>query len=441
MRSLVVAAALWAVPVGAAAASSAAPTTLTLPQAIELAMRQNIDVALAELELRAFQSRFREVVGTAIPDLSLTGTYTRNFKKPLAFFAGRKTEIGEINSMQGGVELEQTLYSGGKLTAGLKATKLGVETGREGLRAAKEDVALAVKRTFFSVLLASATAAIQEDNLRSAEEHLATIRQRYKQGLDSDLVVLRQEVEVANAKPALIQARNLHELGLTLLKDLAGLDIDEPVELAGELAAPGADLPGYEAAVKEALERNPDYRQARSRSEAARALARVAAGDYRPQLSLFANYLWTAQSNDLSPGPAQRGDSAAGGLRLRFPFFTGGETRERVRQAEIDHQRATEAMRKAERSTRVEVKRQWLSVREARERALSQETAIGQARRALEATEVRYRAGRASQLELNDATLALNRARTSHAQALHDFNAALAALERAAGGGIEEMKP
>lgn len=417
------------------------PLTLTLGQAIDLAMRENIDVALAELDLRAFQSRYREVMGAAIPDLALTGSYTRNFKKPLAFFGGRKTEIGELNSMQGGFELEQTIYSGGKLSAGLKASRFGTASAQNELRAAREDVTLAVKRAFYSVLLASATAAISEDNLGSAEEHLTTIRERYKQGLDSDLTVLRQEVEVANAKPALIQARNLYELGLTLLKDILGLDVDRPVLLEGRLDAPGASPPPYEALVKAALERNPGYQAERKRAEAAFQLARVAAGDQRPQLSLFANYLWTGQSPDLSPGPEQSGTSAAGGLRLRFPFFTGGETLERVRQARINHERAREAMQKAERAVRVEIKRQWLAVKEAQERAVSQETAIGQARRALEATEVRYKGGRASQLELNDATLALNRARTLHAQASHDFLAALAAMERAAGTRLEEIKP
>jgi outer membrane protein TolC len=135
MRSALLAALALAAFPGAARAEPAVPPeplTLTLEAAVDLALKENIDVSLAELDLRTFQSRYREVVGAAIPDLSLTGTYTRNFKKPLAFFGGRKTEVGERNSMQGGVELEQTLYSGGKLRAGLKAAKLGAARWRCG---------------------------------------------------------------------------------------------------------------------------------------------------------------------------------------------------------------------------------------------------------------------------------------------------------------------
>ena len=442
MRSAALLAALAVLSRSALAAPAAGadePITLTVESSVEFALKENIDVALAELDLRAFQSRAREVMAAGIPDLAATGSYTHNFKKPLAFFGGRKTEVGERNSMQAGFELEQTIYSGGKLRAGLKAAKLGAAAGENALRSSRQDVTLKVKQLFYAVLLASAAASISEDNLRSAEAHLLTIRERYKQGVDSDLAVLRQEVEVANAKPALIQARNLFELGLTLIKDVLGMDIDRPILIAGRLDAPDAGPLPYEAVAKAALARNPDYQAARKRAEAASQLIRVAAGDQRPQLSLFGNALWTAQSPDISPGPEQSGTSLAGGLRLRFPFFTGGKTIESVRQARIDHARALEVQRKAARAVRVEVKRQWLAAKEAEERARSQETAIDQARRALEATETRYKSGDASQLELNDATLALRRARTLYAQASHDFLAAKAALERAAGARLEEI--
>lgn len=234
---------------------------MTLEAAVELAMKENIDVALAELDLRAFQSRYREVIGAAISDLSLTGAYTRNFEKRIAFFSDGKTEIGERNSMVGGVEMEQPLYSGGKLRAGLKAAKLGTAAGEDALRSRRADVKLVVRSFFYTVLLASATASISEDTLRSAEAHLYTIRERYKQGLDSDLTVLRQEVEAANAKPALIQSRNLFELGLTSLKDVLGLDVDRPIIIDGRLDPPDFAAPSYESLVNSALAHNPTIRR------------------------------------------------------------------------------------------------------------------------------------------------------------------------------------
>ncbi|MDD5657963.1 MAG: TolC family protein, partial [Elusimicrobia bacterium] len=124
--------------------------------------------------------------------------------------------------------------------------------------------------------------------------------------------------------------------------------------------------------------------------------------------------------------------------RLDYPIFTGGQTSAKIAQARSQRDQARAEMEKAERFVRLEIKRQWLSVLEAAERARSQESAIGQARRALEAVEIRYRAGEASLLDQNDATLALQRARLQFATALHDYRVSLAALERAAGTRPEE---
>jgi len=52
----------------------------------------------------------------------------------------------------------------------------------------------------------------------------------------------------------------------------------------------------------------------------------------------------------------------------------------------------------------------------------------------LEATEVRFKEGLSSQLELNDATLAYNAARLNYTQALYDFCVANVNLEYVTGG-------
>ncbi|MFA5139798.1 MAG: TolC family protein [Elusimicrobiota bacterium] len=416
-----------------ASAAHAQPLELTLERAVSMALEKNVDVDLAELHLQTLESKYRQAWGTAIPNINLSGSYSKNWEKASAFLGGTKIYTEQNHGARGVAEVEHGLFTGGKVMAGLRGNRDNAAAGKDDLAAARAGVTLAVKRLFYSVLLASSTVSIQKDNLASTEEHLSTIKERYRQGLDSDLLVMRQEVEVANAKPALIQARNLEELSLTLLKDTLGLDLEEPVRILGELAAPGGVPEGCEEFTRLALERNPEYRAAKLRAEAAVNLVRYANGDRWPQLSVFANYQWYSASKEFVPKSTEHATSSAGGLRLRLPFFTGGEIRENVRQARIEYESMRKLAEKIERATRVDTKRQWLAMREAAERARSQESAIGTARRALQTTENRYKAGEASQLELTDASLALNRVRLLHVQALHDYWAGLAALEKAVG--------
>ena len=418
--------------------AGASPLELTLEKAVALALEKNLDIALAQEQLAYLSAQRRQAFGAALPALSLNGLYNRNIEKPKYFLGGQSITAGQDNSMRYVASLQQYLFAGGVVSQGIKAARLGVAVGQSQVRSAREDVVLTVKQLFYAVCLASATVSIQKDSLSLAEDHLKTVQERYRQGLDSDLTVLRQEVEVANSQPALLAARNGHELSLTLLKDSLGLDVDAPVRVVGGLEGPLVGPAPYEATQAAALERNPDCQASRKQLEQAEALVNVSRGLRWPWLSLYADGQWYSESNASWPGPNERAWSSVAGLRLSFPFFTGGQTSAKIEEARVQRDQARTGLEKIERRIRVEVKRQWLAAREALERAQSQEAAISQARRALEATEIRYRAGEASLLEQNDVTLALQQTRLLYANALHDYRVALAALERAAGAPAEE---
>ena len=435
MTAWLLAAAFWSLP---ASAQTAAPLELTLDKAVALGLQQNLDVQLAVERLAYFEAQRRQAIGAALPSVNLTGLYNRNLDKTKAFLGGQLFPMSSDNSMRHAASLQQYLFTGGMISQGLRAARLGVEGGQSQVQAAKADMILTAKSLFYAVCLASETAAIQRDSLSLSQDHLKTIEERYRQGLDSDLVVLRQKVEVANAQPALLAALNSEELSLTLLKDALGLDVDAPVRVVGGLGGVPASLVSYETLQSAALQRNPNYQAARKQYEQADAILAVQKGFRWPWLSAYADYQWYSESNDPWPGTKERATSSVVGLRLNYPLFTGGQTTAKIQQARSQFEQARTAMDKAARAMKVEVKREWLNVKEAWERAQSQESAISQARRALEATEIRYRAGQASLLEQNDATLALQQTRLLYANALHDYRVALAALERAAGMPVEE---
>lgn len=426
---------------GGAGASDLDPSTLTLDQAVALGLERNVDIALAEQNLAQMNSRYREIVGMGLPEISASGVYTRNYKAPLAFTNGTKMRMGELNGMTASVDAEQILYAGGSIRAGQRAARAGMAASKESLRAAQEETVFAVKRLFWRIVLASATVSIQQDTVASAEDHLKTIRTRFKEGLDSDLTVLRQEVEVAGAKPLLIRAKNLLETGLTHLKNTFKMDVDQPLSISGNLLFPTEPLPSYERLVHFALDHDATLQAARQRSLSAQHNVGVVRGYARPSLSLFGRYQWQAQSPDFSPTADEKGESLGAGLRAYAPIFMGGSNLERIRQAEIEYQKSLELENQAERTARVALKTDYLDAQEALERAQSQNAAIAQARRALDAMEVRYGAGQASQLDLNDATLSLQRARLAHVLALSDYWTSVAAVEKTTGVQFKENVP
>jgi outer membrane protein TolC len=304
----------------------------------------------------------------------------------------------------------------------------------EQLKAAQKMIAKLVKQMYYSVLLSRSLAGIQGEALNLASQHLDTIEAQYRQGIASDLAVLRQKVEVSNTAPALTQARNLYEEGLIELKNLLGLDPEAEVNLTDTLECatngPGEITELYKAA----LLNRPDYRNQRLQRDLYREMITIEKAGYFPYLGAFASRQFQGQSDHgFPPDRATRSYATVAGLNLSIPLFSGGSTFSRVKQARLQADIADTALSALERRIKIEVKKAWLGMSEASERLRSQTATVETARKALEATEVRFKNGLASQLDLNDATLALNRSQTLYTQARHDVCSADAELKWAQG--------
>jgi outer membrane protein len=424
-RSAAAGAALWAL---SAAPASAAPAVLSLDAAVKAALANNAAVVSAERTRDIYKEKVREYWGGVYPQLSAGAQYTRNIEAPSFFIAGNKIKAGLDNAYAASLNLDQVLWSGGKVYTAIRMANLYSEASDEQLAAARKNITRAVRQLYYSVLLARALAGIQEEALAISKEHLAMVQAQYAQGIASDLAVLRQKVEVSNTEPALTQARNLYEKGLLELKNLAGMDPDEELELSG-----GFDCAPREAAPADPLASRPDYLALRHQRDLYRSMVKIEKAGHLPYLGAFASHAFQGQSDEGFPGSDKRSWSTTAGLKLAVPIFSGGVTTSKVKQAELQALIADNNLDELARRIKIEVRKARLQTAEAAARLKSQQEAVAQARKALEATEVRFRNGLSGQLELNDATLALNRSQTLFTQARHDVCSADAELRWALG--------
>ena len=414
---------------GLASQVSAGALALTLDGAVRTALKNNATVVTAEQARRIYKEKITEYWGTVYPQLSANGKYTRNIESPSVFMGGSKIKSGLKNAYSGSLDLQQVLWAGGKVRTGLRMADLYAEDSDEQLKTARNSVSKAVKQLYYQVLLSSSLAAIQRESLELAVQHLRTIEAQYKQGLASDLSVLRQEVEVSNTGPALTQAWNLYAEGLIELKNLLGLDPEINISLSDKLTC-AANGPGEITELyRTALLNRPEYRDARLQRDLYLEMIKVEHAAHYPYLSAFASRQFQGQSDSGFPGEAGQSWSTTAGLSLSLPLFSGGSASSKVKQARLQADIAGTNLGELERKIKVAVKKAWLSFKEASLRLESQATSVQSARKALVATEVRFKNGLASQLEINDTSLALNRSQTLYIQAQHDTCSADAELK------------
>lgn len=111
----------------------------------------------------------------------------------------------------------------------------------------------------------------------------------------------------------------------------------------------------------------------------------------------------------------------------------GGTTDAKIKSASSGLKSAEETLLKARESIELEIRQDYLNILSAREQIRATEAAVEQAEEAYKIATVRYRSGVGINLDVLDAQLALNKARTNHITALYNYNVGLATLENAMG--------
>ncbi len=415
---------------------------LTLDSAVALALGQNRDVMIAEQERYRADAQVNEAWSGALPQLSLTGMYTRNVKLPVLFLPpnsvfnpGSSTEtleLGSNNSYLLGATLSQVLFSR-KVGVALDIAHTYHDFTEEGYRATTQDVTLAVKKAFYGVLLAKELAVANREGLDVVRSNVENVRLQYAHGNAAEYDLLRAEVELANTEPLLISAENALVLSMNALKNLLAIPLDTEIDVAGGFTFDEVPAEALESARHDALSSNPALLQLGLQENMLDMNISIERADYFPTLSLVGAYQYQTQDNTFAFRNYMWATSLNVGLQLSFPLFDGFRTSARTEQATIDRDKVHYARLKAEDGVKIQLQAAELRMAEAKKRIAGQERNIAQAEKAVSIAQTRYRSGVGTQLELMDSQVAMTRARATHAQALYDFLVAKAEWENTSG--------
>ncbi|MBS0663402.1 MAG: TolC family protein [Verrucomicrobia bacterium] len=437
-RSLAVAGALILATPGRSAQSTPAgealPRPLTLGAALAYAQEHNprLERVRELVEQReggqleaAARRRLKVGVGAAY-------AYTDpHLEEMIPGFDG--VPLPQQDSWDAHVSVRQTLYSGGGIEAGIAGAREQTEAARVTVAAAESDLRLAVTRTFCDVLLARHQIEVEAEAIGVLEGELAQARVRRQAGAGSDFEVLRAEVALANARPALVRARNAYRTRQDQLRTVLGADTPAP---GGDLGVEG-DLARTEATgtledeLRAARDRRPELVAQDHVIAAAETEVTAAKAGTRPQVNLVAGYL--TRKATYSSGFADTLSGLTAGVQADWSLFDGQATAGKVRQAWAKVRQATARRTELRQQIDLEVRRSMTAVDEARELMGSAEQVINEAQESLRLAQTRLNAGTATQLDVLSAQVALTEARTNLVQAQHDYAVALAELHHATG--------
>jgi TolC family type I secretion outer membrane protein len=409
-------------PATPAPAPAASPPgeVLTLPAAIDLALRQQPTIRSAREVLNAAVARVPQAQSAYYPQLDFITSAGR-----AQTFSQSLDRAIQTNAISAVIQGRQLIYDFGKTGALVDEARANVRAFESDLERTRELVVLNVRQNYLNLLQAQRLTAVADAQVARAELNLRSARGFFDVGTKPKSDVTKAEVEVANARVSQIRARNLVDFNQVSLANALGLPATTPLTIQDILGYEPVPLDRDSLRV-EALGNRPELAQARARIDAARAQLSGARARYFPDLTATGSY--GAATTD---PPLHEVWSISG--NLSWNIFEGFFTKARIQETQALVAAAQANYDTLDLQVRLDVEQAYIATVEAAERIGATGVAVDSARENLRLAQGRYDAGVGTILDLTDAQLALTNAEADQVRALTDHRLALAALDRAVG--------
>lgn len=401
-----------------------------LQKLIRTALEQNYDLRIAATRILQAQA----VLGITRADQTptITGSasaFNQRFPQNLG------TPPIETSALQASVGLAWELDFWGKFRRATEAARAEVLATEWGQRAVRTTLVSDVAAAYFQLRELDLELEISKRTLASRQESLRLVEVRAKGGVTSMLDVRQSEQLVYGAAAAIPDLERRIEQQENFISILLGQN-PGPIprgKALVETAVPPTVPAGLPSAL---LERRPDIQAAEQRLVSANARIGVAKAAYFPQITLTAaGGFQSSALTSLFTGPA--GLWSFGGQLLQ-PIFNRGRIRSNVKLTEAQKEEAVLIYQQAIQQSFREVSDSLVAYRKNQEVREQQQLLTRAAEDAVQLSDMRYRGGVTSYLEVLDSDTRYFSAQITLAQADLAERLAMVELYRALGGGWQQ---
>jgi outer membrane protein len=424
------------------AQTASVPQELTLPQAVEVALKNNPTLQAADFYAEAVRYAVAGAKAGYYPRLDFSEGVVRS-NNPVFVFSSLLTQrqFGAQDFALGALDFPLPLdnfrtqfmasapvYDAGQTRRRVRDARLDSQGAERGVERTRQEVIYGVINAYLNQLLAEESVRVAEASVKSTEEDLARAQARQSQGQALLSDVLSAKVQLAQANAELIRARNGAAVAQAALDVAMGLPEDAPEQAKGPLAEVAFDSGTLVERQQRALDLRPDYQQALLGKEKAALGIAGARAQFLPTVSVFGS--WEQDNESFA---AHGGNNWAAGATLNFNLFSGGG---RLAQLAASHarERQAEALRaQAAAGIRLQVRQAYLNLTAARQRVDVTRDAASQAQESLNILRNRYGAGLATITDVLNAETAHAGAQRDYLSAVYDDRMAYATLELATG--------
>ena len=447
---------------------------LDLETAVEIALSENPLVKVADMEIEKKTYAKKSAYGALLPQIDLIGQFQHTLKRQTMYLdtdmgslfgggsidpgsltpeeqqvaavlgklmtpdpdaADEGIQVGRKNMWTGGVNVSLPLVVP-SLWKNIHMSKVDLEIAVEQSRASKIDLTLQVKKAFYSTLLAKDSYDLFRETYTTDSLNLVNIKNKFEQGIVAEYDVITADVRLKSIIPNILQSESMLKIAELQLKMLMGIDDEVPVEIVGSLS-------DYEKWMFEAivpsddnLIGNSDLKQFDLQAMQAKNAYEIQKLQRLPTLTSSFNYSYISQNNNFKINDYRWDPYSVVGVTLAIPIFSGGQRYHNIKQSEIQLYQLQEQRYNLKRGLQLSVKNSVELINKSIEQVVAAESSVMQAKKGYEITQKRYETGAGTIVDLNAAALAVTNAELQYRNAIYDYLASRADLEKTLGYDI-----
>jgi outer membrane protein len=419
------------------------PKQFTLEEAIKYALENSVDMRLAQINIADAEEQIVESRSFGIPQVSAGVDYQyflqvpasvvdiSNFDPSVPEGTYEKLEFGLKNNLTASINARALLFDASYLT-GLRAAKSYRNYAQQDRERVAYDVKNKIIEAYLPALILEEAKNTLLKNINNLNNLLTETQALYKEGFVEQLDVDRLVLSLANLENRVENVDQQIELTYNVLKFQMAYPIQDPIIAVDDIEKLFVFASEEELNSDINYNRRPEVRVLDLGIQLNELNIKFNQSGYLPSLSAIGSYQQSAQGNNLFNNPVWVPSSVVG-LQLNVPIFDGFEKRAKVNRAKLDLEEAQNQKSQLIEAITLEVSNARTSYISALQRLENQRKNMDLAEKIYNTTQIKYKEGIGSSLEITQAEQSLYETQQNYIQARYDLLVAKRALDKALG--------
>ncbi|MDP4206472.1 MAG: TolC family protein [Bacteroidota bacterium] len=415
---------------------------LSLKQCIEYANKNNGNIKNAHYDVDIAQKKIDEQVGTMLPQVDASGSYTDNLKLNTTLLPGElmgkpgtmiPITMGIQHNLMTGIALNQKIYDPSFKVA-LQAAKVSQQQSIQSLQKTNEQTAYNISRTYYQTLVIQKQMNVLKATLDASEKSLASLELKFQNGMAKKVDVDKIKVSRNNTRSQLDQSQLSYKQSLNNLKYQMGMPVENAIELVEtELNQEYQPIELKKDSFN--VENRVDYQLQKTALQLYEIDKKRNQAGYLPTFSFNAAYNYNAMRKEFNfLDMSQKWfNSSSIGFTLKVPIFDGFQKRARIAQSSLNIEKSRENINLTEQSIKVDISNYEIQYSNALDNIRNERENLDLANSVYKNTQLAYQQGTGSSLDLVQAESSLREAQNNYFNKLLSLYIARIDLEQSKG--------